>query len=419
MTEWREASLDDLCARITSGGTPSRKRSDYFCPPPDGHAWVKSQELLDRRVTATGEHITDGGLRGSSAKELPVGTVLIAMYGANVGQLGYLGIKATVNQAICALIADPAIADPCFLYYALAHARDDLVTKAHGAAQQNLSLQLIRPYRLRVPKLDAQRHIGAVLRATDDLIENNRRRIAVLEQMAQAIYREWFVHFRYPGHQDVPLVDSPLGRIPEGWQVDTIGATAKSLTRGIAPNYSDDGAWTILNQKCIRDQRVSLEPARRQDRSVPTAKQIRFGDVLINSTGVGTLGRLAVWLKEHPSLTVDSHVTIVRPPDRTAIPWFGLNMLSRQAELEALGTGSTGQTELSRGSVGAIPLFIPPCELREQFADLVWPLLFSVPKLLEWNCSLAGLRDLLLPKLVTGEIDVSTLDLNALVDSVA
>lgn len=126
MTEWREASLDDLCARITSGGTPSRKRSDYFCAPPDGHAWVKSQELLDRRITATSEHITDGGLRGSSAKELPVGAVLIAMYGANVGQLGYLGIEATVNQAVCALIADAAVADPRFVYYALAHSRDDL-----------------------------------------------------------------------------------------------------------------------------------------------------------------------------------------------------------------------------------------------------------------------------------------------------
>ncbi len=219
MSEWRTATIADLCTRTGSGGTPSRSKSEYFCASPEGVPWVKSQELINRRIRASSEHITEAGLRGSSAKLVPAGSVLVAMYGATVGQLGYLDIEASTNQAICVLITDPSITDSRFLYYALMHAKGDLIAQAQGAAQQNLSQATIRQFRLRVPPLPLQRQIGSVLTAIDDLIENNGRRAEVLEKMARTVYGEWFVHFRYPGHEDVPLVDSPLGPIPDGWEV--------------------------------------------------------------------------------------------------------------------------------------------------------------------------------------------------------
>jgi len=238
-----------------------------------------------------------------------------------------------------------------------------------------------------------------------------------LEEMARAIYREWFVRFRYPGHEDVPLVDSPLGPIPDGWGVANVSDVCDLITRGVPPKYADDGPWTVINQKCIRDGRVSLEKARRQERAVPDTKQVRKGDVLVNSTGVGTLGRAALCLLDHPSLTVDTHVTIVRPALKGANPWFGLGIVSRQAEFEQLGTGSTGQTELSRSDIGAMNTVIPPEAIRIAFADTTWPQLEAALALLEQNRSLAALRDLLLPKLVTGQIDVSHLDLDALTET--
>ena len=136
MTQWRQVTIAELCARVTSGGTPSRKRPDYYTDAADGIPWVKSQELLDGAVRSTSEHISESGLQGSSAKLLPAGTVLMAMYGANVGQLGYLGIEATVNQAICAMVTDPEVTDSRYLFYALSEAREGLVAQAHGAAQQ-------------------------------------------------------------------------------------------------------------------------------------------------------------------------------------------------------------------------------------------------------------------------------------------
>jgi type I restriction enzyme S subunit len=258
-----------------------------------------------------------------------------------------------------------------------------------------------------------------VLDALDDLIENNRRRIELLEQMAQAIYREWFVRFRYPGHEDATFVDSPLGPIPEGWGVRELYGVTKFLSRGIAPKYADDGTWTVINQRCIRHGRTNLDVSRRQERQVPPAKQVRFGDVLVNSTGVGTLGRVATFLEQHSTLTADSHVTIVRPNSDQLQPWLGLGMLEWQTRLEQLGTGSTGQTELSRDTIGKLKLVVPTGPALQEFAAIAWPLIEPVSRLLHQNRKLVGIRDLLLPKLVTGEIDVSQLDLDALVGSVA
>lgn len=112
MSEWHEATVEELCVRVTSGGTPSRKRPDFYSD--DGIPWVKSQELVEAQVTATEEHISEAGLKRSSAKLLPPDTVLMAMYGANVGQLGWLGVEATVNQAICAMVTDPDVTDSRF-----------------------------------------------------------------------------------------------------------------------------------------------------------------------------------------------------------------------------------------------------------------------------------------------------------------
>jgi type I restriction enzyme S subunit len=235
--------------------------------------------------------------------------------------------------------------------------------------------------------------------------------------MARAIYREWFVHFRYPGHRDATLVDSPVGPIPEQWSVECVADLSSAVIRGIAPKYADDGSWVVINQKCIRDERVSLGAARRQERAVPEAKCVRFGDVLINSTGVGTLGRVALYRGGVQHLTVDSHVTIARPLDASLNPWYGLTLVSKKTEFERLGSGSTGQTELSRADIGALKVVVPRPDVRTRFADRSWPLLSQADELLQWNLALTKIRDLLLPRLVSGQIDVSALDLDALIEN--
>jgi type I restriction enzyme S subunit len=391
MNGWREATLDELCTRITSGGTPSRKRPDYFCDPPEGHAWVKSQELVDRRITTTSERISEAGLRGSSAKELPVGAVLIAMYGANVGQLGYLGIKATVNQAICALIANPAVADARFLFYALAESRGDLVTKAHGAAQQNLSQQLIRPYRLRVPELDVQQLIGAVLRAMDDLIENNRRRIEILEEMARAIYREWFVHFRYPGHENATLADSSLGPVPDRWAVTTLGQVLElRYGKALKKENRRGGSVAVVSSAGVvgwHDEHLAEGP------TIVVGRKGNVGSV--------------TWV-DGPSWPIDTAYYV-----ETDLPQRYVVEQLRRTEFLNTHAAVPG---LSREQAYSRPFLQPPDELMELFGGLSQVLAVQASAIAAQAERLVSVRDLLLPRLVTGTVDVSSLDLDALVE---
>lgn len=414
MDEWKQVELADLCTRVTSGGTPARSHPEYYAMQAHGHPWVKSRELRDRYIGATEEQISDLGLQNSAAKLLPPETVLVAMYGATAGRVGLLKIEAALNQAICALVPDRDRVDPVFLFHTLRSQHEALSGKAAGAAQQNLNAGIVKAFPLRVPSVVTQSRIAAVLSAFDELIEINERRIQLLEDLARSLYRGWFMHFRFPGHEDVEFVDSELGRIPEGWCVSRINDVTSNVSRGIAPKYADDGNWTVLNQRCIRNQRVTFALTRRHEGSVSDVKQLRFGDVLINSTGVGTLGRVGMLLDETGRTTVDSHVTIVRPASPDLHPWFGLHLLGCESAFTAMGTGSTGQTELGRAAVGELPILVPPIAVLQAFGDVAWPLLRPMSTLLRCCDSLSATRDLLLPRLVSGKLDISDIDLGVL-----
>src|SRR3990167_3044716 len=271
---WQRVRLKDIAEKISSGGTPSRLHPEYFTTDHSGHLWVKSKELLDVAVEDTEEKITDDALNNSSAKYYPEHTVLIAMYGANVGQLGWLKKRATVNQAVCGLIIDENKADWRYVFYSLLQNRDDLIVQARGVAQQNLNQDLIRNFEIPTLELEDQRNVGSILGTYDDLIENNTKRIKILEQIAQTIYKEWFVFFRFPGlrrgfggqagHEKaksrserssatgIKMVDSKteFSKIPEGWGVGKLSDLA-TITMGQSPSsdfYNEIGDGSPFHQ---------------------------------------------------------------------------------------------------------------------------------------------------------------------------
>lgn len=283
--------------------------------------------------------------------------------------------------------------------------------QAVGTTMANLNTAILRSIEVRYPPIDVQRRIAAVLSTYDDLIENNTRRIAILEEMARALYREWFVEFRFQGHEATGMMKMKTkeGVIPLGWGVGVLADHARFIGRGIAPTYDEAGPSVVINQKCVRDGRLDLGPARQQRKAVPPEKLVHTGDVLVNSTGVGTLGRVAQVLGELPTAcTVDSHVSIIRPAESVAPDFFGLALLALEPFFEAQGVGATGQTELSRERIGKAPFILPPRGLQDGFARLVHPLRMETVVLRRKNDVLRRTRDFLLPKLVSGQIDVSS-----------
>lgn len=235
-----------------------------------------------------------------------------------------------------------------------------------------------------------------LLSAVDEKIEVNRQINDNLQQQAVAIFKSWFVEY------------SPFDSIePKEWETVNLEKITSLISRGIAPKYSENSDQTVINQKCIRNHMIDLSLARTHTPKVINEKWLRFGDLLINSTGDGTLGRTAqVWFNPK-NITVDSHVTIVRPAKENLIFYIGLWGILHEREIESLHTGSTGQTELPRERVKALELQLPDNGTLDRFNTLIAPMAAAMVSNQNENNRLETLRDVLLPKLMSGEIDVS------------
>ncbi len=272
-----------------------------------------------------------------------------------------------------------------------------------GATVDRIPLTKFPEFKVRVPSRAIQTQIADVLSAYDELIAANQRRIQLLEESTQLLYREWFVKLRFPEHETVPVKDG----VPEGWEQRSIASLCTFLNRGITPQYNDVGKGLVINQKCIRAGRLSLEQARRHSKEVKSERLVQLGDILVNSTGAGTLGRVAPVLKNIPECTVDTHITIARPRGELEKAFFGLALLNLEAIFSEMGKGATNQLELSRNDIGNIKILVPNREVQKNFEQLAWPLLEQAQQIADSNELLEEAREMLLPRLMSGALDVS------------
>ena len=293
-----------------------------------------------------------------------------------------------------------------------------------GSAQPSLNRNYINPVEVSIPPFSEQKAIAHILGTLDDKIELNRKTNETLEAMAKALFKSWFVDFdpdraKAEGRPTgLPaeisdlfpdsFEDSELGEIPSGWQCSHLADRAIYLSRGISPVYCEEGGVLVLNQKCIRDSRVSFEKARRHDttRKQVIGREVRRFDALVNSTGVGTLGRVAMMPICQEEVVVDSHVTVVRGGNEQESFFISSALLNRQTEIEALGEGSTGQTELSRVVLGSMPVIFPSSQLISAYFDFAFIIQDKIEKNDQASVALASARDALLPKLISGELRI-------------
>jgi type I restriction enzyme S subunit len=402
---WRKVQIKDI-GRVVTGRTPPTAVASYFG---NDLPFITPSDMDGRRtITETERYVSAEGAKFLASAVVPPKSVAVSCIGWQMGKVILTGITCVTNQQINTIIPDYNVV-PEFLYYSLSTRRDELKTLASvGTRTPILIKSSFEKVTLDLPPLPTQRKIATILSVYDDLIENNTRRIKILEEMAQALYREWFVRFRFPGHEGVRLVETELGLVPEGWEVVSLRDVTSYINRGVSPKYNDRATGLVINQKCIRDGRLNMEAARRHNTKVPSEKVVRFGDVLINSTGIGTLGRVAQVYEELSDTTVDSHVSIVRASERASWDYFGFALLALQPHFDSLGVGSTGQTELGRERIAGTTFLLPNKALQDKFGEVVSPMRRNVVTTFARNTILRRTRDLLLPKLISGEIDVAT-----------
>ena len=190
--DWEVIAISQISSRITSGGTPSKKKAEYF----NGHIpWLNTTEVKNCRINKTNLFISELGLKNSSAKWIDEGSVIVAMYGATAGKVALSKIRLTTNQACCNITLDRAKANPNFIYYNLIGRYQDLVNLSSGAAQQNLNVSIISNFNITLPPLPEQKRIAEILSSLDNKIEINKQINKTLEEMAEALFKSWFIDF--------------------------------------------------------------------------------------------------------------------------------------------------------------------------------------------------------------------------------
>lgn len=338
---------------------------------------------------------------------------------APVGEVGRCTFQDDDNiflgQRLFHYRPDPSKLDWNFLAYVIKspEVQGRLHGRSFGATIAHVKVSDAESLLIPCPTLNEQRRIGNALANYDDLIETNRRRITLLEESARLLYREWFVQLRFPGYESTSVASG----LPEGWSWKKVGELTAFLNRGIAPKYDDAAEGLVINQKCIRDGLLNLAPARRQAKAVKAERLLQVGDVLINSTGAGTLGRVAQVRSPLSACTADTHVTIARPINVSSAAYLGVALLELEPLLATMGVGSTNQLELGRANISALSVLEPPVSLQQDFHERVWPMFTLSETLSQANQSLQLARDALLPQLMSGQLDVSSLPLPEAVTS--
>jgi type I restriction enzyme S subunit len=323
--------------------------------------------------------------------------------GVIVGRVGaYCGSVAVSREPFWAsdntIVIEPEIpTDLDYLYYLLLNA--NLNQHAGGAAQPLVTHGALKTLTFSVPDPSSRFRVGAILRSIDDLVENHRRRVELLEEMARAVYREWFVNFRYPDHEKANLVESAMGPIPEGWDVGRVDSHFV-LQRGfdLPASQRQPGPVPIVGAS---GRQGFHSTAKAQGPGLTTGRSGTVGVVTYVPGDFWPLNT-SLWVKEF----------------RLSTPRSAYYLLS-SLELMQAASGAAVPT-LNRNVVHALPAVCPPRALIEHWDSAAEPIFHSMEVLRAHSERLADLRHHLLPKLVTGQIDVSLLDLEALVeDSVA
>lgn len=309
-----------------------------------------------------------------------------------------------INSGMVILRVNAVEADAAFLYQYLksAKVREYFLSFKTGSAQPQLPIKNFSAIEIDLPDLPTQHRIASILSAYDDLIENNRRQIKLLEEAAQRLYREWFVELRFPGHESVKVVDG----VPEGWTVTTASEVTNVLRRGISPNYDETARLSVISQKCIRQYMVDMNQVRRQSKSFDSSMGLLDSDTVICSTGTGTLGRVGKVFGNHPNCTFDSHVTLVRTNGTVGKHYLNLRMYELREYFDSCKTGSTNQTELSRSIVQNVKVYIADSHTQQIFEKIEEAYHQKMMICQHQIQLLTETRDRLLPKLMNGEMEV-------------
>lgn len=411
--EYKNYRLSELL-EIIGGGTPKTNIEEYW----NGNIpWLSVKDFNgdSKKVYTTEKKITELGLNNSSTKLLKEGDLIISARGT-VGEIAQLGKAMAFNQSCYGLRAKEHITSNDFMYYALKYILKDIKNMTHGSVFDTITRSTFDVLSYPLPEMKEQKSIAKILSNLDDKIEVNNKINQKLEEMAQGIFKQWFIDFDFPNEEGKPykssggeMVESELGMIPKGWEVVTIEELSSFIARGVTPKYEEYSSIKVLNQKVNRGALLEKQYLKylREDIKVPNEKYACKWDILLNSLGQGTLGRVHLYKENTNDVVVDQHISILRMSNKELAIYI-YNLLSGrqyQSYMDGLVSGSTGMQMLNISKIRAIKI-IKPTQSDIKHIEKIVNIYEKIQKNISENEVIANIRNILLPKLMSGEIRV-------------
>ena len=428
MSEWKEYKIEDFC-EVIGGGTPSTKEESYY----GGNiSWITPRDLTNykNRFISKGErNITEAGLRNSSARLLPKNTILLT----SRAPIGYLTISAnevSTNQGFKSLVVNPKIADFNFVYYLIKSNIEKIKLLGTGTTFAEISGAVVKNLKFKIPELPTQTAIAEILSSLDDKIELNNKINQELETLAQTLFKQWFIDFEFPNDNGEPfkstggeMVESELGEIPKGWSVgyleDVIefhngyAFTSKELeSENSIDSYhvfkmghiKKGGGFNAEGTKSF----YSKSKAQKLGRYV-----LKKGDLLMCMTdmkgNVALLGHTAL-MNVNDKYIVNQRVGLLRPKNSLGIDYPYLYILTNSFDFieELRSRANSGvQVNLSTNEIKKSKILIAPKSINDEFDLLTKSLYDQIFEIINENRSLISTRDTLLPKLISGELEIN------------
>ena len=399
---WPELRIGEL-GDVFTGRTPPTERSSCFgneypfITPGDMHQGMYARST-QRLLSFEGAELL-------KRIKLPANSVCVSCIGWQMGEVVMTDRPSFTNQQINTIVPNSRV-DPSFLYYSLRTRKQELLSlgSSTGVRTPILNKSAFCDTKVVIPPIPTQKRIAGILSAHDELIENSQRRIKILETMARALYREWFVHFRFPGFENQPRVASPLGEIPQGWEVQPFSALA-SYVNGypFKPAQLGKVGKPIVKIKELKAGIVADTPRNLGD-EIPKKYNISDGDVLFSwSADLDTY----LWMAGDGLL--NQHLFTVLPSDGLSLAFCFHALKESMPRFRALSLGAT-MHHIKRSALDQVFTVVPPVTTRRQFENLVVPIHQQLIIHTKHISNLRRTRDLLLPRLLSGQINVEAAD---------
>ncbi|MFC5757426.1 restriction endonuclease subunit S [Rhizobium sp. GCM10022189] len=419
--DWRVSTVDEVKSSerhaCVAGPFGSSISSKFFTT--SGVPVIRGSNLtigLERFVARDFVFVSEETAGKFSAQTVCAGDLVFTCWGT-IGQVGLIPKDGPFDRYIISnkqlkLRVDREVLDPLFAFYFFA-APDSVryvQDRAIGSAVPGINLGILKSLPVLIPPLSIQQRIVSILSAYDDLIEVNRRQITLLEEMARGLFEEWFVRFRFPGHEEVPILDTPDGPLPKGWTWGTIGEVSKIIKSGSTPSrkertYWEDGVLEWFTTGELNNGFLFSANERVSKIAVDTNKVRVFpvGTVFIALYGA-TIGALGIAAVECSS----NQAALGLVPDGVRMRrWQLFHTLAHLKEwFISVGQGAA-QQNISKEKVAAARVALPPAGISELFDCMAAPLWELRSVVERQNSLLAASRDLLLPRLISGQLSVA------------